>query len=162
MATNRWLELVPLLERAVEPAPSGGGLHGVAVLSPGGEPVGIAGALASYEVRALAALVSREGPPDLLRELFEGELVTTAYDQRLLFLGIAGRCVFVIALADDDFSLARESASDLRDSIEQLIRDSRGRLGAGWVPADPGSDGSSSPAQAFAWPSRPRGPGGNN
>ncbi len=174
MAAKRWLELLPLLQRAVEDGPRGGdrppggdrplggGLHGVAVLSPAGEPLGVAGALAEYEVRALAALVSREGPPDLLRKLFDGELATTTFEHRTVFLGIAGRCVFVIAIAGADLDRSREAASDLRDDIEQLIRESRARLGAGWVPPTSGSAGSSSPAEAFAWPPRPREPHGNN
>ncbi len=187
MVAKRWLELVPLLERAVAAAPGGSGLHGVAVLSPAGEPVGTAGALAEYEVRALAALVSRHGPPDVLRTLFGGELASAVFEDRPVFLGIAGRCVFVIAVAGEDVARARagedvararagedvarvfagedvararEAASDLRDEIERLIGDSRARLGAGWVPPSPGSSGSSSPAEAFAWPSRPRGRGG--
>ncbi|MBV8762364.1 MAG: hypothetical protein JO257_34065 [Deltaproteobacteria bacterium] len=157
-----WLELVPLLNRAVEPVPDGAGLHGVAVLSPSGEPVGVAGALAHYEVRALAALVSREGPPDLLRTLFEGELAAATFDDRRVFLGIAGRCVFVIAMAGEDLAQSRAAAADLRDDIERLIREARLERGASWIPPTGGSEGSGSPAEAFAWPPRPRPPNDKN
>jgi hypothetical protein len=163
MAVKQWLELVPLLERAVDPSePGDGALAGVAVLSPAGEPVGYAGALAHYEVRALAALVSRDGPADLLQQLFDGELAATSFEHRTVFLGIAGRCVFVVALAGADLARSRIAASDLRDAVEGLIRTSRARLGPAWVPPSPGSSGSGSPAHAFAWPPRPRDPRGPN
>ena len=159
MAAKQWLELVPLLQRAVAPE---GGLHGVAVLSPNGEPVGTAGALAHYEVRALAALVSRDAAPDLLSSLFDGELATTTFEHRTVFLAIASRCVFVVAIAGDDPRGSRAAAAELREDIERLIRDSRASHGADWVPPTPGSSGSSSPAEAFAWPPRPCEPSGRN
>jgi len=162
MAAKPWLELVPVLRQAVEGDAETTPLHGAAVLSPAGEPVGTAGALAHYEVRALAALVSRDAPPDLLRSLFDGELATTMFDDRAVFLAIAGRCVFVVALAGEDVRGSRAAAADLRDRVERLIRNSRAEHGAGWVPPIPGSSGSSSPAEAFAWPPRPRGPAGAN
>jgi hypothetical protein len=83
-------------------------------------------------------------------------------EHRTVFLGIAGRCVFVIAVAGADFARARIAASDLRDDVERLIRDSRASLGATWVPPGPDSSGSGSPAEAFAWPPRPRGSRGTN
>jgi hypothetical protein len=153
------------------------GLDGVAVLSPDGEPLGYAGAIARHDVRALAALVSRDGPPDLLRRVFNGELAATtlghetlcardvdatSLEHRAVFLGIAARCVFVIALASADLVRSRVAASDLRDDIERLIRDSRVPLDATWVPSPPDSSGSGSPAEAFAWPPRPRAPGRRN
>ena len=159
---KRWLELVPVLERAVEGDAGTAPLHGVAVLSPAGEPVGSAGALAHYEVRALAALVSRDAPADLLRSLFDGELAATTFEDRAVFLAIAGRCVFVVALAGEDVRASREAAAELRDNIERLIRNARATHGAGWLPPIPGSSGSSSPAEAIAWPPRPRGSAGNN
>lgn len=178
MAAKQWLQLVPLLRRAVDPLRAdGGGLEGVAVLSPHGEPLGYAGTLARHEVRALAALVSRDGPPDLLRRLFDGELAATTLDHEVLcacdvgatslehrtvFLGIAARCVFVIALAGMDLTRSRIAASDLRDDIGRLVRDSRVPLDATWVPPPPDSSGSGSPPEAFAWPPRPRVPGGRN
>jgi len=154
-----WLELVPVLQRAVAPD---GALHGVAVLSPSGEPVGTAGAIAHYEVRSLAALVSRDAPSDLLRTLFDGELATATFDGRGVFLAIAGRCVFVVALAGEDAGISRVAAAGLRDSVERLIRNCRAEHGAGWMPPSPGSSGSGSPAEAFAWPPRPREPSGSN
>ena len=178
MAAKPWLQLVPLLRRAVESERcDGGGLDGVAVLSPNGEPLGYAGALARYDVRALAALVSRDGPPDLLHRLFDGELAATmlghetlcardvgatSLEHRTVFLGIAARCVFVVALASADLVRSRIAASDLRDDIERLIRDARVPLDATWVPPPPDPSGSGSPAEAFAWPPRPRAPGGRN
>lgn len=148
-----------MLERAASPE---GGLHGVAVLSPNGEPVGAAGALAHYEVRALAALVSRDGPSDLLRTLFDGELAATTFEHRTVFLAIAARCVFVVALAGDDARRSRAAAAELREDVERLIRNARVSHGDGWIPPTSGSSGSSSPAEAFAWPPRPRGSPGKS
>ena len=160
---KRWLELVPVLDQAIEGDAETAPLHGVAVLSPAGEPVGTAGALAHYEVRALAALVSRDAPADLLRSLFDGELAATVFDDRAVFLAIAGRCVFVVALAGEDVRASREAAAKLRDSVDRLIQSSRATYSTGWVPPIPGgASGSSSPAEAVAWPPRPRGSAGNN
>ena len=159
---RQWLEVVPVLQRAVEPRATGDGLVGVAVLSPAGEPVGTAGTLADYEVRALAALVSRAGRPDLLRTLFDGEVAMTTLDGHPLFLGIAARCVFVIAMAIGDAARARAAAGELLADVERLIRDARAQAGARWIPPTGSAGGSSSPAEAFAWPPRPRDPGDKN
>jgi hypothetical protein len=60
------------------------GLHGAAVLSPAGDALDSIGAIWPQEIRAIAALVSKQGPQDLLDRLFAGELATATLDGTVL------------------------------------------------------------------------------
>jgi hypothetical protein len=170
------------------------GLEGAAVLSPQGEPIELAGTLDRHEVRALAALVSRQGPPGILDKLFAGELVSATLDgtefrrelvtstldrddpayaaslelvpptlgvrpgaldrapDRTVYLGIAGRCVFVVAIAGPDAIAATQAMGDLCRAIDAIVRDARGSSRDPWQPPPAGAGGGGSPpAEAFVF-----------
>lgn len=180
------------------------GLEGVAVLSPAGEPIEVVGALDRHEVRALAALVSRQGPAGVLDRLFAGELVSATLDRtefphdlvttaverggrgdsasleqvpptlgvepgthacgpdRTVYLGVAGRCVFVVAIAGPDATAAAQAMERLCLEIDVIVHAARGASPDGWRPPSSSGGSGSPPADAFAWPPRPRDVGGKS
>lgn len=144
-----WHDLRPALIHALDD-----GVGGVAVLKPNGDPIAIGGWLERSEVRGLAALASKQGPPDLLDRLFRGE-IATASDGRTIYLAIAARCVFVLVVADVlSPDSHKATALRLRDEIESAIQARRDavQIPSGWRPPPTSSGGSGSPpAEAFVF-----------
>jgi hypothetical protein len=133
------------------------GLSGVAVLTPKGEPIRVLGDLEHDELRALAALFSKQGTPDLLDRLFRGEIATESVDaDRIAYLAIAARCAFVVAVSHGRLvstAASYRSASRLRQSIDAVIRTPQKESSDFSMPP-PGSaaGGSGSPpAEAFVF-----------
>jgi len=142
-----WPALEPVLGIAIW-----GGLRGVAVLSSSGESIEAAGALAAHEARALAAVVAKHGPADLHDQLFAGKVVASTHEGQVVYLAIAGRCLFVVAIADPSNPHAEHLAKALRDGIERTMREDLARSFDDWQPPPGSSGGSGSPpAEAFVF-----------
>jgi hypothetical protein len=143
---------------------SGGCLSGVALLDAAGDTIAVAGELERYEVRALAALVTKRGPPDLVDKLFDGEIVTGSFENKVVYLAIAEGRIFVLAVSGSMSSDSELAVACVRDRIAIAIRLILEPSSDDWVPPSDGGAGSGSPpAEAFVFlPHRRRGGGDPN
>lgn len=120
------------------------GLAAAAVLDVDGKRFAVAGALDDDEAWAVAALVTgRLRSPDLLGRMLDGRMVTSSLDDREVSIGIAGRCVFVVAVLVPDLDLSR-AVDGLRVEVEQMISSARASFSGSRPPGAPSSGGSSS------------------
>jgi hypothetical protein len=121
-----------------------GGLDAAAILDVEGQPLAVAGALDDDEARAIAAVVTRRlRSPDLLGRMLDGELMPSSLDAREVRIGIAARCVFIVAVLGQDSAASCRAADELRADVERMVSEARARPGAP-PPLRGGSGGSSS------------------
>ena len=123
-----------------------GGLAAAAILDVEGKSLAVAGALDDDEARAVAAVVTRRlRSPDLLGRMLDGEMIASSLDDREVSIGIAARCVFVVAVLGRDPVASRVAVDELRCDVERMISEARADV-SGSVPPPPptGSGGSSS------------------
>src|SRR5262245_6883362 len=75
------------------------GLEAAAVLDVDGKMLALAGAIDSNEVHAIAAAITNCNQSlDLLTRMLDGELIESSLDERVVDIGIAARCVFVVVI----------------------------------------------------------------
>ena len=135
---------VPAFSLAVQRAVDSG-LGAASILDVEGKALAVAGALDDDEARAIASVVTRRlRSPDLLGRMLEGEMVTTSLDDREVSIGIAARCVFVVAVFGPDPSSCGVVVDELRCEVERMIREARADFSGSPLPSAPGSGGSSS------------------
>lgn len=129
---------VPAFSRVVQCAVDGG-LAAAAIFDVDGHPLAVAGALDADEARAIGSVVTgRLRDPELLERMLAGERVAAPLDDREVQLGIAARCVFVVAI------LGHGSMAAFHDDVERAISEARADFSGSPLRSGPGSGGSSS------------------
>jgi predicted regulator of Ras-like GTPase activity (Roadblock/LC7/MglB family) len=127
------------VQRAVER-----GLQGAALIDRDGKVIASAGVLDHYESQQLAAFVARNLKGEALAErVFTGELVPFDFDGRDALLGVAARCLFVVAIAPRARRHAAEHLHKVVTGIVSVLLERAGSLPPAGSP--PGSP--SGPAQ---------------
>jgi hypothetical protein len=121
------------------------GLESAAVLDIDGKPLAVAGALDDDEARAVAAVVTRKlRSPDLLARMLEGEVMSSSLDDREVRIGIAARCVFVVAVVGPDAEASLAAVTELHSDVTRAISEARSDFSGSPRPASPPPGGSSS------------------
>jgi hypothetical protein len=142
------LEIVKTLEsldfRPLVRAAVADGLEAAAVLDVNGRILAVTGALDGVEARAIAAVITNcMRSPDVLTRMLDGELVESALDVRVIRIGIAARCVFVVVVPSPQLRGPQGASENFRFEVERLISDAR-RDFSGTRSPRVGSGGSSS------------------
>jgi hypothetical protein len=124
------------------------GLAAAAILDVDGKILAITGAVDDNEMHAIAAAItSCMQSADLLARMLDGELIESALDERVIGVGIAARCVFVVVVPTQQLQSDRVASDNFRSRVERVISNARADF-SGARPPHIGSGGSSSgPAQ---------------
>jgi hypothetical protein len=141
MPLTRYADLVA---QAVKPNRVTGALAAAAIFEVDGRPVVVDGVLHEGELPAIGVMIAqlmRELDP--LARMLDGGMVLWPLDERVFLIGIAARCVFVVAVLHEDSRSQRTLANKLRDDIELEITRARADFSAA-PSGSPGSGGSSS------------------
>jgi hypothetical protein len=102
------------------------GLEVAAVLDVDGKALAVAGALDDNEARAIAAVVTNcMRSADVLARMLDGELIESTLDQRVVGIGIAARCVFVVVVPDGQLHAAHAGSDSFRFGVERMISRAR-------------------------------------
>ena len=130
--------------RSLARAAVAGGLEAAAVFDVDGKTLALTGALDDVEARATAAVItSCVQSPDVLARMLAGEQIEYALDERVIAIGIAARCVFVVVVPSGQLHGPPGAAESFRFAVERLISDARGDF-SGARSVEGGSGGSSS------------------
>jgi hypothetical protein len=120
------------------------GLDAAAVLDVDGKTLAVTGAFDEVETRAIAAVITNYmRSPDVLQRMLDGELIESALDARVIHIGIAARCVFVVVVPNRQLSGPQGASENFRFEVERLISDARQDFSGARSPHG-GSGGSSS------------------
>lgn len=139
MKTLESLDFRPLARAAV-----GDGLEAAAVFDVDSNTLAVAGVLDDVEARAVAAVITNcMQSADVLTRMLDGELIEFALDERVIDIGIAARCVFVIVVPSTQLHGPAGASENFRFQVERLISDARGDF-SGARSTAAGSGGSSS------------------
>lgn len=122
------------------------GVRGAAVLDGAGETIVSAGALSKLELRAIGqSAVARALDGEDAASLRGGGAIALALsDERHGFVGVAGRCLFVVVVDDRDPVASRDVLSAVRADVEELIECARRDLAVAGAPPTSGASGSGS------------------
>ena len=102
------------------------GLEAAAVLDVDGKTLAVSGALDEVEARAIAAVISNcMRSSEVLSRMLDGELVESALDTRVIRIGIATRCVFVVVVPSLQLHGPPGAAENFRFEVERLISKAR-------------------------------------
>jgi hypothetical protein len=133
------LDFRPLVRAAVA-----NGLEAAAVLDVNGRTLAVTGAFDKVEARAIAAVIMNcMRSPDVLTRMLDGELVESTLDVRVIRIGIAARCVFVVVVPSPQLRGPQGASENFRFEVERLISDARRDFSGARSPRV-GSGGSSS------------------
>jgi len=133
-----------ILVQAVKPTSVTRALAAAAIFEVDGRRLAVTGALDDDEVRAIGMMIARPlQEPDPLARMLDGAMLVSPLDERVVLVGIAGRCVFVAAVLHEDSRSQRALANEFRDDIERAISVARAHYPA-VRPGSPSSGGSSS------------------
>jgi hypothetical protein len=115
------LDFLPLAGAAVAH-----GLDAAAILDVSGKTLAITGALDGNEARVLPAVIARcMRSPDLLTRMLDGELIELALDERMIHIGIAARCVFIIVVPNRQLHGPQVASDNFRLGVERMISEAR-------------------------------------
>jgi hypothetical protein len=130
------------------------GLEGAAILDVDGKLLAIAGALDDDETHAIAAVITNQmRSPDVLARMLDGELIESTLGDRMIGIGIAARCVFVVIVPSQGSRLSRAASEGLCFQVERLISQARADFSGARPPVSGPGGSSSGPAQlpAVEW-----------
>jgi hypothetical protein len=141
--TLEMLDFRPLVLAAVAD-----GLEAAAVLDVNGRILALTGAFDGVEERAIAAVITNcMRSPDVLTRMLDGELVESALDVRVIHIGIAGRCVFVVVVPSPQLRGPQRASENFRFEAERLISDARRDFSGARSPRVSSGGSSSEPAE---------------
>jgi hypothetical protein len=124
------------------------GLEAAAVLDVNGRILALTGAFDGVEAHAIAAVITNcMRSPDVLTRMLDGELVESALDVRVIRIGIAARCVFVVVVPSPQLRGSQGAAENFRFQVERLISDARRDFSGVRTPRAGSGGSSSGPAE---------------
>jgi hypothetical protein len=137
------LDFRPLVRAAVVD-----GLEAAAVLDVDGNTLALTGALDGVEARAISAVItSCMRSQGVLARMLDGELIESALEERVIGIGIAARCVFVVAVPNRELNGPQGALNDFRFRVERLISDARADFSGSRSPSVGSGGSSSGPAE---------------